>query len=77
MLLVRPKTCLVDEGGYRESRYFAAWPAAGDAQTPQKQQLQQLQLPPAVVQVSGQQTAPFGEKTREEDIKSLNIEFKY
>ncbi|XP_026193195.1 glutamine-dependent NAD(+) synthetase [Cyclospora cayetanensis] len=44
-------TQLVDEGGYRESRYFSAWKGGP---------LQQLQLHETVVNTTGQQTAPIG-----------------
>ncbi|KAL8437571.1 hypothetical protein Efla_000434 [Eimeria flavescens] len=52
VLLVRPKCVLVDEGGYRESRYFAAWSV--------HRGLQELQLPAAVSKLTGQLTAPIG-----------------
>ncbi|KAL8272104.1 hypothetical protein Esti_003947 [Eimeria stiedai] len=52
IVLLRPKCVLVDEGGYRESRYFAAW------KKPHK--LLQLELPWCVKKVTGQRTAPIG-----------------
>lgn len=52
VLLIRPKTQLVDEGGYRESRYFSAWQRGTN--------LHQLRLHEIIVKITGQQTAPIG-----------------
>jgi NAD+ synthase (glutamine-hydrolysing) len=52
VLLIRPKLALADDGNYRESRWFSAWPEARGVET--------FRLPPALAAVTGQADAPFG-----------------
>lgn len=52
ILLIRPKTCLANDGNYREMRYFASW-TRGYTTEPHE-------LPSVVRDRTHQQTAPFG-----------------
>ena len=53
ILLIRPKTALADNGNYRESRYFTAYPPQGGS-------MEDYLLPTFVQDALGQRTAPFG-----------------
>jgi NAD+ synthase (glutamine-hydrolysing) len=57
VLFIRPKLALADDGNYRESRWFAAWPTGG------KRPLERYPLPECVqkVSASGQQWTLIGE----------------
>lgn len=53
ILLIRPKLYLANDGNYRELRWFSAWK--------HKRQLETLQLPECIKEVTGQETVPFGD----------------
>jgi len=53
ILLIRPKLYLANDGNYRELRWFSAWKRL--------RQLDTLQLPECIKQVTGQETVPFGD----------------
>lgn len=53
VLLIRPKLANCDDGCYRETRWFTAWP--------KRQQTEEFELPPAIRAICGQTTVPFGD----------------
>ncbi|KAL2902874.1 Glutamine-dependent NAD(+) synthetase, partial [Bienertia sinuspersici] len=52
IIMIRPKTCLANDGNYRELRWFTAWK--------QKDQMVEFQLPPTIADDISQNTVPFG-----------------
>lgn len=52
LVLLRPKMCMADDGNYRETRYFTAWPASAPLAT--------HTLSAEVAAATGQATCPFG-----------------
>ncbi|KAL2940140.1 Glutamine-dependent NAD(+) synthetase [Bienertia sinuspersici] len=52
IIMIRPKTCLANDGNYRELRWFTAWK--------QKDQMVEFQLPPNIADDISQKTVPFG-----------------
>ena len=53
LLLVRPKLANCDDGIYRETRWFTAWP--------KRRQIEDLHLPRLVREATGQDTVPIGD----------------
>eukprot|EP00002_Diphylleia_rotans_P018596 TRINITY_DN359_c0_g4_i8.p1 TRINITY_DN359_c0_g4~~TRINITY_DN359_c0_g4_i8.p1 ORF type:complete len:616 (+),score=106.78 TRINITY_DN359_c0_g4_i8:794-2641(+) len=53
IILIRPKMVLAGEGNYREPRWFTAWKKV--------RQVEPHFLPSMIAQVTGQETAPFGD----------------
>ncbi|KAL2902943.1 Glutamine-dependent NAD(+) synthetase [Bienertia sinuspersici] len=51
IIMIRPKTCLANDGNYREPRWFTAWK--------QKDQMVEFRLPPTIADDISQNTAPF------------------
>ncbi|KAL2940147.1 Glutamine-dependent NAD(+) synthetase [Bienertia sinuspersici] len=51
IVMIRPKTCLANDGNYREPRWFTAWK--------QKDQMVEFRLPPTIADDISQNTAPF------------------
>lgn len=52
ILLIRPKIYVANDGKYRDLRWFSAWKRV--------RQLETLQLPECIKEISGQTTVPFG-----------------
>lgn len=52
ILLIRPKTCLADDGNYRESRWFTSWTRGYTLTT--------YTVPRDIREITGQATVPFG-----------------
>ena len=57
ILLIRPKLCLANDGNYRETRWFTAWQ--------HQKKVEDHQLPPAIVAMTGQSCVPFGDAALE------------
>jgi NAD+ synthase (glutamine-hydrolysing) len=53
ILLIRPKLQNCDDGCYRETRWFSAWP--------KRMQTEEFYLPRMITSINGQHTAPFGD----------------
>jgi len=53
LLLLRPKMCLANDGNYRETRWFTAWPRT--------RALEDHPLPTQVRAIIGQDSVPFGQ----------------
>lgn len=53
IVLIRPKLANCDDGCYRETRWFTAWP--------KRQQIEELELPAVIRDIDGQASAPFGD----------------
>lgn len=67
VILIKPKLVLADDGLNREKRWFTSW--AG------KREMMDFSLPPFITEVTGQQTAPFGNgMLRSEDGYLIGVE---
>jgi NAD+ synthase (glutamine-hydrolysing) len=53
ILLIRPKLQNCDDGCYRETRWFSAWP--------KRMQTEEFYLPRMITAITGQHTVPIGD----------------